>query len=261
MAEEIPSQTVFPVGELYEPSIADPKEPQFSTGFHTINSSGGLGRFTGGIVSYGEHFGLIRWHTDDGNQWQLSIVGAVFAQFNLSANSKDLLNADYTIGVSATHRNGNLSYRLRALHQSTHLGDEYLLGPSPPERINYSLEAVDFMAARTWNDYRLYGGATYLLHVEPSTLDRVGIQMGGDYRSTVYQFLGGYLTAGIDVSAFEGVDWQANTAVKFGLEYGKPGSGHRRIRVMLEAYDGKVPFGQFYDVDVKSYGITIYFLF
>ena len=154
-----------------------------------------------------------------------------------------------------------MSYRFRVLHQSTHLGDEFLLGPAPPERINFSLEAVDFMAAYTWNDYRLYGGVAYLLHVEPSSLDKAGFQIGGDYRSTVYQFLGGYLTSGIDVTAYEGEDWTANIAFKVGLEYGNPGSGNRRIRVMLEGYDGKVPFGQFYDVDIKSYGMTLYLLF
>lgn len=31
------------------------------------------------------------------------------------------------------------------------------------------------------------------------------------------------------------------------------------MRVMLEAYDGFVPFGQFFGEDVEYYGIGVYF--
>lgn len=71
----------------------------------------------------------------------------------------------------------------------------------------------------------------------------------------------GSLTGGIDFTAFEGDDWNVNATVKFGVEYGKPGSGNRRIRVMLEYYKGKAPFGQFFDVNISSYGLTAYLLF
>jgi hypothetical protein len=241
--------------------VADVKEPQFSTGIHRVKSSGQLGEFMAGVVSYGEHFGLVRWRTTAAKQWQVSIVGALFAQFNMNAESKDLINADYAIGVSGTHRHGSGFYRLRVLHQSTHLGDELLLGESPPVRVNFSLEAVDFLAAYKWHDYRLYGGVGYLLNVEASSLDRIGLQFGGDFLSTRYRLLKGNLTGGIDLTAFEGDDWSVNTTVKFGVEYGNPGSGNRRIRLMLEYYNGKAPFGPFFDVDISSYGLTACLLF
>lgn len=258
--EEI-TKTVFPVGEVFEPLVADVKEPQFSTGLHRVNSSGQLGKFTAGVVSFGEHFGLVRWQQTTRKQWQLSIVGAVFAQFNMDADSKDLINADYTIGLSSTHRRGPLSYRMRVIHQSTHLGDELLLGSSAPERVNFSLEAVDFLIAYKWHDYRLYGGVGYLLNVEPSELDRTALQFGGDFISTKYRLFKGNLTGGIDLTAFEGDDWNINTTVKFGLEFGKAGSGNRRVRVMLEHYNGKAPFGQFFDVNISSFGLSAYLLF
>lgn len=260
-AEEIYTTTVFPIGELFEPIVADPKEPQFSVGYYEANSSGRLGRFNAAVVSYGEHFGLIRWQGKPTQSWQLSIVGAVFAQFNMDAHSKDLLNADYTIGLSSTHQDDDVSYRLRVLHQSTHLGDEFLLSASAPDRINYSLEAMDFMAAYQWDDHRIYGGISYLLNVEPTSLDRVAIQFGGDFYNSSFTLGNGNMIGGIDLSAYQGDDWQANTTIKLGVEFGKPGSGNRRIRVMLEGYDGKVPFGQFYDVSIKSYGLTTYLLF
>ncbi len=59
LAEEQMTKTVFPKGELFEPLVADAKEPQFSVGLHQVNSSGRLGEFTAGIVGYGEHFGAM----------------------------------------------------------------------------------------------------------------------------------------------------------------------------------------------------------
>ena len=271
LANEETTKTVFPIGELFEPLVADVIEPQFSTGIHRVNSSGQLGKFTAAVVSYGEHFGLVRWQQSDSQQatsqqsfkkeWQVSIVGALFAQFNMDADSKDLINADYTIGISGTHRSGPLSYRLRVIHQSSHLGDELLLGESAPDRVNLSLEAVDFLASYKWDKYRLYGGVAYLLNIEPSSLERAGLQLGGEYYGTERSLFNGRWTGGLNFSAYEGVDWNINTTVKYGLEFGKAGSGNRRMRVMLEGYDGKAPFGQFYDVNISSYGISVYLLF
>jgi hypothetical protein len=260
-SQENMTRETFPGGELFEPLVADPKEPQFSTGFRRVDSSGQLGEFTAGIVSYGEHFGLTRWEALSGRQWQLSIVGALFAQFNMNAESKDLINADYTIGLSGNYRYRSMSYRLRIFHQSSHLGDELLLGPTAPERINLSLEAIDFMAAYEARGIRVYGGGIYLVNVEPSSLDRRGLQFGIDLIKDRYPLLQGRLVAGMDFGAFEGNDWNLNNTIKVGLEYGKPGSGNRRMRVMLERYDGIAPFGQFYDVDIKSYGVSLYLLY
>jgi len=261
LANEYVTKTVFPIGELFEPLVADPREPQFSAGLYRVNSSGRLGKFTAGVVSYGEHFGLVRWQTTTTKQWQVSIVGALFAQFNMEAESKDLINADYTIGLSGTHRRGPASYRLRVLHQSSHLGDELLLGDSAPERINFSLEAVDFLGSYYWEEFRLYMGAGYLLNVEPSDLDRTAVQFGGEYHHTKHRLFDGRWIGGVDLTAFEGDSWNINATVKVGLEFGRPDSGNRRIRVMLERYDGKAPFGQFYNVDITSYGLSCYLLF
>lgn len=273
IAEEVPMlesanlkeeaiRTIFPLGELFQPLVADVIEPQFSTGIHRVKSSGQLDKFTAAVVSYGEHFGLVRLQESTVKAWQVSVVGALFAQFNLDASSKDLINADYTIGLSGTHRNGPASYRLRLIHQSSHLGDELLLGESAPdERINLSLEAVDFLASYKWDKYRAYGGVAYLLNIEPGDLEKTGLQLGGEYYGTERRLFNGRWIGGINLTAYEGVDWNINKTVKYGFEYGKAGSGNRRLRVMLEAYNGKSPFGQFYDVNISSYGMSVYLLF
>src|SRR4029079_6992783 len=78
-----------------------------------------------------------------GNGIQLGISGAVFAQFDLRAASYDLINADYMIGLPLTFRAGPFSGRARVYHQSSHLGDEFVLRPNAPERENLSFESVE----------------------------------------------------------------------------------------------------------------------
>lgn len=260
-AESEPTEWVYPIGELLEPLIATPKEAQFSTALHQVQSSGQLGNFNAGVVSYGEYFGLKRWRLDGQRMWQLSIAGALFAQFNLDAESKDLINADYTIGFSASYSDKPLSYRFHLIHQSTHLGDELLLSESAPERVNFSMELMELTGAYQWQEFRLYGVIGYALNIEPQTSNRMAWQLGGEYTGSENQLFSGHGIGGIDLTTVEGDDGNVNTAIKAGLEFGKPGSGNRRIRVMLEGYDGRSPFGQFFDVHIRSYGMGLYLLF
>ncbi|MCH6583770.1 MAG: DUF1207 domain-containing protein [Proteobacteria bacterium] len=51
-------------------------------------------------------------------------------------------------------RRGPFSLRARFFHQSSHLGDELLLGPNPPQRINLSFEAIDMLVAFEWKGWR-----------------------------------------------------------------------------------------------------------
>src|SRR6185503_17309890 len=97
-----------------------------------------------GAVGLADQFPFFRAAaTEAGNGLQLGVAGAIFAQFDLDSASYDLLNADYTIGLPLTFRAGRISGRLRPYHQSSHLGDEFLLRPSPPKRVNLSFEAVE----------------------------------------------------------------------------------------------------------------------
>ncbi len=67
-----------------------------------------------------------------------------FSDFNLGAESADLVNSDFIASVHASTRAGNFSTFARIYHQSSHLGDEFLLRTRTDlERINLSYEGVD----------------------------------------------------------------------------------------------------------------------
>jgi hypothetical protein len=147
---------LFPPGQLFYAPMASPKEPRTHVSYFRLNIPGDS--ISIGSVGFGDSFGLVRrpgWGKDDA--WQLSISGAVLAQFNMSVASMDLINADYIIGFPLSYRNGAWSMRARIFHQSSHLGDEFLLQPQDPSlkatRINLSFETIELLGRRSLLHY------------------------------------------------------------------------------------------------------------
>ena len=246
----------FPTGDLFRPLIADPKQPQF---FVSLRSFSSLDvRYTMASVGFGETFGLYRFFGNrEGDGLQLSLDGALFAQFNLESASSDLVNADYTIGLPVTYRYGDNSLRFRLYHQSSHLGDELLLSANHPERVNLSYESTELIYSREWREWRVYGGGEYLIHKEPSDLKPTIAHWGLEYYGIKPLLWNGRLVAGVDMKSMEENDWAVDTSIKAGLEFGHPNPGQRRLRLMAEWYSGYDPHGQFYNNKVDYIGLGV----
>ena len=246
----------FPTGDLFQPLIADPKQPQFFVSLNNFKSVGV--RYTMASVGFGETFGLYRFFgSREGNGLQLNLEGALFAQFNLDTPSYDLINADYTIAFPATYRIGENSLRFRIYHQSSHLGDEFLQSVNPPERVNLSYEAIELIYSREWRGWRGYGGGEYLIHKEPDDLKPMSAHWGIEYRGRKPLVWKGRPIGGVDMKSFEEHNWSVDTSVKAGLEFGHPNPGQRRLRLMAEWYEGFDPRGQFYNNKVEYYGMGV----
>jgi hypothetical protein len=229
--DDVPRTTPLPTTQLFAPLRADPKEPRFFVSALQVDSA--LRDTTLGAVGFGEHFGLVRRETGNGEGWQLGIAGAVFAQFDLEAASSDLINADYVIGLPLTWRRGDWSGRLRLYHQSSHLGDEFLLS-TQPQRVNLSFEAIEAIVAYDFGNLRLYGGGETLFDRDPADLGQTLLHAGLDWRGREVAFrlgdLGGARwVAGLDMKRWQQNDWAAQISAKAGLEFAPlaEGSGRR----------------------------------
>lgn len=243
---------LLPVGELFWPLLADPKQSQFYVSVRNYDVAGDS--VTAAAVAYGETFGLYRWCRPQA-AWQVSLAGALFAQFNLEAPSQDLVNADYTIGVPLTYRGGAYSGRLRIYHQSSHLGDEFLLR-NQPERINLSFESLELLASREWPRWRGYFGGEYVFHREPADLQPGGIHGGVEYRGAAHGIW--HPVAAADVKSWDEFDWSAEISLVAGVELGPRGPGRRRVRLLVEAYNGHSPHGQFFTQRMRYLGLGVY---
>ncbi len=116
----------LPRGYVFRPLLADPKEPRFSANLLYTRYPPHDTR--GASVSLGGNIGILAGAQPAKDfQWQLSISGGVFSEFDIDAQSSDLINADYQIGFPITFSWRRFSARIRPYHQSSHIGDEYLL--------------------------------------------------------------------------------------------------------------------------------------
>ncbi len=267
----------FPENDVFRPLLADLKQPRFFATLqrtHVSNPSPALNLgsdVTVGSIGMGETFGMVG-RRNGCNGWQVGILAAVFAQFNMDSPSSDLINADYLVGFPVTWRSGIVSARARIYHQSSHLGDEFLLGNPGFPRVNLSFEAVEAILSLDtpggWG--RVYGGGSYLVHREPDTLDRSGAQWGLELRGPSYHspILGTVLpelrmvpVLGADFKSFEELNWVINTNVVGGLEWHRTGSS-RRFRFLVNYYNGFSPYGQFFAQSrLQTVGLGFYLEF
>jgi hypothetical protein len=191
---------------------------------------------------------------------QLDVFGSIFAQFDLGAASNDLINADYLIGLPLTFRRSGFSTRLRLYHQSSHLGDEYLLRSEEIDRENLSFESVELIVSQEMGPLRIYVGGERIFRREPDRLPSELFHGGAELRSG----RGGpfQLVSGVDVKTTDLHDWSPALSGRLGLEMARSGAdGHpaRLVTLMLELYQGPSPYGQFFQDDISYVGVGLHF--
>ncbi len=255
------SAGALPQGDLFAPLLADPKEPQFFMNTHALRTDG-KGSRNIASVGFGETFNLYRFPGQkEGDGIQVSIAGGQFSQFDLDTPSADLVNTDYIFSVPITYRQGANALRVRLYHQSSHLGDEFVLDPGAPARKNLSYEALELLGSRDARSFRLYAGGDYVFLREPEDLPPIGVHGGAEYRSAAPVFAGAHLIGGVDVKAWEQHEWTTGTSLVFGFEFDSPAMNGHYVRLLFEGYDGFSPYGQFYNEEISYYGIGITFGF
>jgi len=249
---------LLPGGTLFKPLLADPRWPHFAAAYHRYVRDPQLRDI--GTVSFGETFSLYRDRVG-GGWWEVGVQAGVFAFFDLASDSADLVNADYLVGVPLSLRHDDFSLMFRLFHQSSHLGDEFLLR-TRPNRINLSYEAVDLKASYDfWDVARLYGGAGYLFHREPSNLDPWSIQYGLELTSPWPDRGQRWRPiAGIDVQHREENDWSSDVSVRAGVQIDGV-LATRSMQLLLEWFRGRSPNGQFYKEKIEYFGLGAHFHF
>ena len=256
----------FPRGDVFCPLIADPKADGSFVSYLRGDSTSAFGTDIG-AVGVGDRFGLFRWGGPrPGEGLQVSLVGSVFAQFDLTTSSFDLVNADYRIGLPVTFRWNRFSTRIRLYHQSSHLGDEFLLRTGIV-RENFAFESLEGIMSVDAGPLRAYAGGEYLFNLRPeepvARLAHGGVELrqgrplleAGDLMSV-------RLVAGADVQALDRLDWDPAFSVRAGLEVGRPREAERPSRrwsILAEYYDGPSHYGQFFREHIHTFGVGMHF--
>jgi uncharacterized protein DUF1207 len=255
----------LPRGDVFCPLIADPKATRSFVAYQRGNETDLASDIAAiGIADQFPFFRLAA--TQLGNGVQLGLAGAVFAQFSLDSASYDLLNADYLIGLPLTFRAGPLSGRARVYHQSSHLGDEFLLRPNPPARQNLSFESSEALLSIDLSALRVYGGGEYFIRRDPSNLPGHLLHGGLELRPRANIDFGplavGRLVVAVDAKVVSDTTTRTGVSARAGFEFGRPHDNEapsRRWSVLAEYYDGPSPYGQFHTDKVRFTGVGLHF--
>jgi len=194
-----------------------------------------------------------------GGQWEFGLQAAVFAIFDLDSDSSDLINADYFAALTGSYRVGPWEFLTRFFHQSSHLGDEFLLN-NRVERVNLSYEGFGALGSRYFLDdaVRLYAGGSALVHQDPANLKPGAIQYGLELYSPWRLAPGIRPVAAIDLQNRQQNDWQLDLSARAGLQFESVQVLGRKLQLMLEYFAGNSPNGQFYRDRIQYIGLGLH---
>lgn len=244
---------------LFSSLLADPRWPHFSASYQQ-HSNNDLEKV--GSATFGETFSVYRFAGPWNSQMEVGLQAGVFSIFDLAADSHDLINADYLVALPLSFKKNNFSAMSRIFHQSSHLGDEFVLRGDTGERINFSYEGFDTLLSYNLPfGFRLYGGGGYLFDRTPDELDPWIAQGGVEFTSPA-AWLNGSIRpiAAVDLQGRQSNDWNSDVSLRAGIQLENPDFLSRKLRIMLEYYKGSSPNGQFYIRDEEEYfGIGLHF--
>jgi len=251
----------LPTTPLFQSLLADPRWPHFSASLQRYIDDEQLRNVAS--TNFGESFGIYRSRGPWESTMELGIQAGVFAIFDIDSESFDLINADYFVGIPFTIKKGNFSNLTRIFHQSSHLGDEFLLRGRTDERINLSYEGVsNLFSYHLPAGFRLYAGGGYIFHREPSGLDPWSTQAGLGFRSPRLWLKRSLRpVAGIDVQNRQESDWATDVSARAGIQFENPDFLSRKLQLLFEYYNGKSPNGQFYENNIEFFGLGLHFFF
>lgn len=253
------------VGRTFEPLMADPRWPHFYASYHRYardESEPDLENVAS--VGFGETLSLIKQSYASGFRWEAGAQAGLFAIFDLDSDSQDLINADYFVGPYFAARYKDFSLLARVYHQSSHLGDEYVLRPDAVERENTSYETFNLLLSYDLPaGFRVYGGGGYLINTDPNDLEPWTIQYGVEWVSpqTILGTNWVRPVAAFDAQQRELNDWSFGYSIRAGVQLEDPNRFTQRLQIMAEYYDGNSYNGQFYDDDIRYFGIGAHFYF
>ena len=256
---------LLPDGHLFKPLLADTRWAHFSAAYRNFQGDNFDGNNIAS-VSFGETIPFYRGTFGQSRvQWEGGLQAGVFSDFNLDASSSDLLNTDFIVSAYGSARVGQFSAFGRIYHQSSHLGDEFLLRKQNTkfERVNLSYEGADLkLSYELPYGIRLYGGGGGLFDKEPSALRTWSAQYGVEFRSPWrIDFLSMRPIIAADIKHYDENNWSTDVSARAGVEFNNLQVLGRKLQILGEYYNGYSPSGQFYKQKVEYLGVGAHYHF
>ena len=188
----------------------------------------------------------------------LGVGSQVYGRFSLDDSKTALISVDWVAALNTTALLGPLALTMQLYHESSHLGDEY--GDRfQTERVDWSREVVAGWVTYGTGQWRLTGGASYVLY-DGLSLPKTGAAFGVDFGGGRHRILTRPVepVIGVYTEGTAATDWRLSTSAKLGLAFrGKEGT--RRVGLALIAHDGLSTQRQFFRSESQYLGLEIRF--
>lgn len=248
---------LFPDRDLVPDLLAGPRDP--------VNT-GQLLEATDGPTAFGDGFSadvavaatfpvLLLAGSTDRDALVVAMEGAAFARFTPWTTILELVNTDWYFAVPIVWHRGGHWLRLRYVHSSSHLGDEYArrFGEAG---VNFSRDGAELLGRyQPVPALGVYGGARYDANVHPEASKRWVARLGAELAPAGFRVpWKPYLAA--DLQAEADNDWAPRLVVQAGL-WLPPAAGGHDLRFAFHALTGPSPMGQFQGRNTTELGIAL----
>lgn len=200
-------------------------------------------------VSIGDQFSLYQFNVHSNAQLFVGIEACVWAVFKAKTQSLSLINADYFVSIPLTYVNNRFAAKLRVFHQSSHLGDEFLLETPNIVRVNPSMEGVELsLSYEPVDRLILFTGYSNIFRSDDSFKVKPnnfywGLNYFLDFAKIpilnieAVPYVAGFFTLN------ENHNWGLDSSIAIGYQWNKC-YGHK-FRVYVMGHDGYSSEGQF----------------
>ncbi len=240
---------------LFQPLIANPREPIYSIAYryNDVLAKNQIAISLGDFFPIFRWFDVFRWHGD----LQIDIAACVWGDFDIAPKCHpngewaELITTDYILMIPISYAINKWSYRLRAYHISSHLGDEFMVNHKEVDRVNPSFEAIDFFTSyQATNGLRIYAGPGFVVNSDTSFNMKVfyaeyGLEwrfMGLRYH---YHRLYGAPFFAADFQNWQVNNYKIDATLQLGYEWSKLQGAGRKVRLFAEYHNGYSE-GQFF---------------
>jgi hypothetical protein len=238
---------------LWQPPLANQREPRTSVRWTSLKNAFTKNNTDAAI---GGTAPLLRFFPEGNCRegWQLDFFGVVLTRLGDFRTQED---SDFRFGLPLTWASGGWAGKLAYEHTSSHLGDDLIQqDPAIRKRGHVRDEVVAGLSYRWWDQLRLYGQVGYALgfsSVGPQNRDRYDV--GLEWSKQGWTGPCGQPYAALDLE-FRGEErYTPDLSAQVGWEWRRPDSVVSAFRLALEFYDGRSPFGQFFDRHEQWIGV------
>lgn len=200
---------------------------------------------------------------DDDASWEILGELGAFTQFEWklieNEQQRNLINTDYRINFSYIRQQNKNTYRLRFFHVSSHLGDDYLIRNNISE---YSVNKVNYeqLEFTFFHDYssqlKTYVGIGSVVRPNSIRLP-FSYHAGFQYNSADKINQWGFSFGG-NVKGSQETDFNPGVKIGIGPAYFVENKTDP-VRLILEYYNGNLPYSQFEESHIEWFGLGLYF--